>query len=109
VSNLVGNAVAHGDISRPIKILLAASLNEIRMTVQNYGNPIDPALLPTLFNPFKRGDDTRWSAGLGLGLYISERIIAAHRGTVSVTSSLEQGTIVEVGLPKDLGTHDAKQ
>ncbi|MGE5185923.1 MAG: ATP-binding protein [Acidobacteriota bacterium] len=38
--------------------------------------------------------------GLGLGLYISKEIIAAHRGTIGVRSSREAGTCFEIELPK---------
>ena len=54
-----------------------------------------------LFNPFARGEKLRGpSTGLGLGLYISERIVHAHRGQLSVQSSQAAGTRVEVILPK---------
>lgn len=101
VSNLLGNAVTHGDVTKPIYVVLTAEPAVVRMTVENQGPPIDPALLPTIFNPFARGGKPRGaSAGLGLGLYISERIIDAHRGTASVQSS-EAGTRFEVILPRD--------
>jgi transglutaminase-like putative cysteine protease len=57
--------------------------------------------LPLLFNPFAREQTYRHaSAGLGLGLYISERIVAAHGGTLSVPSSEAAGTQFEVRLPR---------
>ena len=71
------------------------------MRVVNAGARIDPAILPSLFNPFGRGDKTRaHSAGLGLGLYISERIIDAHGGKLSVQSTEEAGTRFEVTVPR---------
>ncbi len=93
VSNLLENAVAHGDNGRPIQVLLLSRPRAISMTVHNYGPPIDPAFLPLLFNPFARSDKPRGSsAGLGLGLYVSERIVDAHGGTLTVQSSPEAGT-----------------
>ena len=41
------------------------------------------------------------SNGLGLGLYIAERIVAAHGGTIAVTSSDHAGTAFTVRLPRD--------
>jgi signal transduction histidine kinase len=71
------------------------------VTVHNYGRPIDPAFLPLLFNPFARGERARGSsAGLGLGLYISERIVVAHRGRLTVQSDQETGTQFHVVLPR---------
>jgi len=101
VSNLLGNAVVHGDRARPIRVLLRAHANEVSMTVENQGAPIDPALLPLLFNPFARGHKPRGaSEGLGLGLYISERIVDAHGGRLTVQSTEASGTQFEVTLPR---------
>jgi len=94
VSQLVRNAVTHGDSSMPIDVELTESSDEILLRVHNYGRPIDPALMPILFDPFKRGarPDASTSKGLGLGLYISERIVSAHGGAIDVASSEEEGT-----------------
>jgi PAS domain S-box-containing protein len=100
VSNLVGNAVAHGDPTQPIHVVLTSRSDAVIMMVQNGGPPIAPELMPLLFNPFARDEKLRGSsAGLGLGLYISERIVHAHHGRLSVQSTQEAGTCVEVMLP----------
>lgn len=52
--------------------------------------------LATLFDPVDVGTDRRH---LGLGLYIVEKIIAAHGGTVVVRSDRDSGTIVEMHFP----------
>jgi signal transduction histidine kinase len=101
LSNLLGNAVTHGDPTRPIRVTLRAGPAAIVLTVQNQGPPIDPEFLPLLFNPFARGGKPLGrSAGLGLGLYISERIVDAHHGTLSAQSSSEAGTTFTVTVPK---------
>ncbi len=101
VSNLVGNAVAHGDPARPIHVVLTSRGDSVGLTVQNHGTPIPPDFLPLLFNPFARAEKPLGhSAGLGLGLYISERILHAHGGEISVTSSAESGTEVAVVVPR---------
>ena len=101
VSNLLGNAVTHGDPAQPIRVTLAARPGAVSLSVENQGPPIEPELLPLLFNPFAQGPKPRAAAaGLGLGLYISERIIAAHRGTLTVESSAAAGTRFEILVPK---------
>jgi PAS domain S-box-containing protein len=101
VSNLLTNALTHGDHSIPIKVFLSGRANTVTLTVSNHGKPIDPAFLPLIFSPFARSETSGSSAaGLGLGLYISERIIHAHGGTLSVQSSQELGTRFEVVLPR---------
>jgi PAS domain S-box-containing protein len=101
VSNLLGNAVTHGDVTKPVRIVLTSQPATVTMTVHNQGTPIAPAFLPLLFNPFARGSKPRGpSAGLGLGLYVSERIVDAHGGKLTVQSSRETGTRFEVTLPR---------
>ncbi len=101
VSNLLGNAVAHGDPARPVTVALARRDNVLSLCIHNHGEPISPGLQEELFDPFTRGKQTkrRSSDGLGLGLYISERIVAAHGGKIEVRSSAETGTEFEVLLP----------
>ena len=96
ISNLLENAIAHGDANTPIRVEVAPSGSMASLRVHNYGTPIDPELLPKLFDPFKQALWAKGRAhGLGLGLYIVERIIAAHDGTLAVTSSAETGTRFE--------------
>ena len=105
VSNLLGNATTHGDPTRAIVVLVARvdgqdSEAQVSFSVRNYGTPIDPSFLPLLFDPFRRQRKPEGrSAGLGLGLYISERIVRAHGGTIRVESSEKEGTLFETVIP----------
>jgi signal transduction histidine kinase len=99
ISNLVGNALTHGDPERSVTVAVALRNREIRLRVHNFGPPIDPALLPWLFDPFKRRDGHDRARGLGLGLYIADRIVSAHAGRIEVESTAETGTSFEVILP----------
>lgn len=106
VSNLLGNAATHGEPTRPIVVQVAqvdgASEPEVSFSVRNYGTPIDPSFLPLLFDPFRRQRKPEGrSAGLGLGLYISERIVRAHGGTIRVESSEKEGTLFEAVIPRE--------
>jgi len=60
---------------------------------------IPPDILPRLFEPFRAG--TERNDGLGLGLYIVEQIVTAHRGNVGVESNDVDGTTFRVSLPRD--------
>ena len=100
VSNLVGNAVTHGDPAGPIHVELSTRETVASLAVHNGGTPIDPEILPSLFDPFRRADKPRGRAdGLGLGLYIAERVVSAHGGKVEVSSSADAGTRFEVIIP----------
>jgi signal transduction histidine kinase len=101
VSNLLGNAVTHGDPEEPIVIRVTERGDLVSLSVRNYGPPIDPQALPLLFDPFRRvRKGEGHSEGLGLGLYISERIIKAHGGKIEVQSSAENGTHFEAVFPR---------
>jgi sigma-B regulation protein RsbU (phosphoserine phosphatase) len=59
----------------------------LRLSVANEGNPIPPAVMERLFQPFFRGAAQANHLGLGLGLYIASQIAQAHGGTLDVTST----------------------
>lgn len=87
-SNLLGNALSHGDKTQPIR--LDAETTEtggFRLSVANGGLPIPQEAMPKLFDPFVRGQSQGYKEGLGLGLYIAHEIAKAHKGTLTVTSS----------------------
>jgi two-component system sensor histidine kinase/response regulator len=103
VTNLLTNASQHGDPSQPVR-LRVDGLAESRVVVEvkNQGTPIPEELLPVIFDPFRRGDvrsDPK-AKGVGLGLYIAERVVAAHGGTISVQSSAKEGTTFTIDLPR---------
>jgi|SRR5579872_414335 len=101
VANLLSNALAHGAADKPVTVTLLSNEQSVKIAVHNYGEPIAAQFVPYLFNPFARGEKPIGpSDGLGLGLYISERIISAHGGRVDVESSVEGGTRFEVTIPK---------
>jgi len=103
LSNLVGNALEHGEAAHPIRVRLWDDTGVQRLEVNNRGTPIDPAILPHLFEPFRRGDahERRVSGGgVGLGLFIVREIVRAHRGDVEVRSTHEEGTTFGLILPR---------
>lgn len=100
-SNLLGNAVRHGDPAAPIRVEGRLDGASFCLAVENGGDPIPPARIERLFRPFRRGADgadIRASGapdegadgpgqGLGLGLYISREIARAHGGTLDLESA----------------------
>ncbi|MGE0159515.1 MAG: PAS domain S-box protein [Gemmatimonadales bacterium] len=108
ISNLVGNAAEHGDVTQPIRVELDGSRSDaIRLEVWN-GGAVPTEVLPTLFDPFRTaatGTTSNKARGLGLGLFIVQQIAEAHGGTIEVRSSAEAGTTFAVTLPR--GTSSA--
>jgi signal transduction histidine kinase len=107
-SNLLGNALAHGDPASPITVDVAARDREVVVTVHNRG-AIPAEMLPLLFEPFRPhpAQKKTKSPGLGLGMFIARQIATAHGGDVTVESSEETGTLVTVRLPKRAGASTA--
>ena len=61
--------------------------SSFEMSVSNAGDPISPAAIEKLFQPFYRGNESGSAQGLGLGLFIASEIAKAHGGTLEVDSS----------------------
>jgi signal transduction histidine kinase len=101
LSNLIGNALRHGDKSRPVEVSLRGFAEDrVLAEVHNQG-AIAPEAMPHLFDPFRRGKDIRGrSEGLGLGLYIVRQVVLAHGGEVEVESDTESGTTFRLILPR---------
>jgi len=98
-SNLVGNAIQHGENTAPIVIRVnGSSPDHVMLSVANAG-VILPAILPSIFDPFHSGR-RGVGEGLGLGLYIVRQITEAHRGTISVDSKPDSGTVFTVRIPR---------
>lgn len=108
LANLLGNAVQHGVAKSTINVTLRGEADEVVLQVHNRGQTIPAADLPGLFSPFKRltGNQARGSASgsLGLGLYIAERIVTAHGGTIGAESTDTDGTTFTVHLPRSPGS-----
>lgn len=102
-SNLVGNAVQHGDPGAPIGITVDGHAQHVEVAVRNLGLPIAPADARAIFDPLVRAPGSvapDRSASLGLGLYIAKQIANAHGGDVTLRSSDERGTVFAVVLPR---------
>lgn len=88
-SNLVSNAVRHGDPSLPIQVTIGQDADAARVSVQNWGETIPPEAMPCLFKPEGRyssyaSQETGSSAGLDLGLFIAAEIVANNGGKIEV-------------------------
>jgi signal transduction histidine kinase len=85
LSNLLGNAIAHGAPGQAIAVDAALRDDRFILSVTNQGAPIPEQVAAHLFKPFFRGNTSR-REGLGLGLYIVAEIARAHGGQLSVSS-----------------------
>lgn len=94
LSNLLTNAIVHGDITKPIHVYADLVDNELIIRVTNSGEPIAKESMSRLFQPFWRHEKQKDAGGLGLGLFIASQIAAAHEGVLSVNSDKKQTEFV---------------
>ena len=105
LSNLIGNALEHGSDGTTVSVELRGEDGGVAIAVHNRGPAIPANQLDGLFNPMKvRARSGGAPAGgpsgnLGLGLYIAELIVTAHKGRIEVETSEPEGTTVTVHLP----------
>jgi two-component system sensor histidine kinase/response regulator len=119
--NLISNALKHNPpglsldlilaletgISETIKnpeaveIALNPKLDQpmICCTIQDNGIGIPPEHCNSMFELYKRGNQTRRTIGLGLGLYLCRQIVTAHGGQIGVNSKLGDGSTFWFTLP----------
>jgi signal transduction histidine kinase len=87
LSNLVSNALTHGAPDAPVVVDAIARGGAFELSIANRGEPIAPAVLDKLFEPFFRASTRPTREGLGLGLYIANEIARSHGGKLSATST----------------------
>jgi two-component system phosphate regulon sensor histidine kinase PhoR len=101
ITNLVENAVKYSLEISAISIALNEEGEKAVLRIADNGLGIPEEEKKKIFQKFYRigQEETRKTKGTGLGLYIVEKILAMHRGTVSVKDNLPQGSVFEVVLP----------
>ena len=105
VSNLIGNALHHGEPKTTVEVRLdGTDAQTVRLTVANEGH-IAEELLPHIFDPFRSGGrKSARTQGLGLGLFIVHQIVHSHGGQIEVVSPPGEKTCFTVTLPRE--SHD---
>jgi signal transduction histidine kinase len=107
LSNLLNNAVQHGDPAAPIALSVAVEEGpQLTIRVKNQGKPIPSESLQVIFDPLVQlsekspiGIDTP-STNLGLGLFIAREVSTGHGGTLDVSSDAVNGTVFVLRIPQ---------
>ncbi len=98
-SNLISNAVKFCDKGDEVQVALDPHEHEFTVTVQDTGPGIRPEFQARLFEPFQR-DEMLTRQGTGLGLTITRRLVQSMDGTISVDSTLGEGSTFMISLPR---------
>lgn len=97
VVNLLTNAIKYAS-GKPITMSLSQVGDDAVIQVRDQGIGIAPEDMKRIFEPYERAS----ISGLGLGLFISRRIVEAHGGTLRVTSELGRGSVFTAVLPRNV-------
>jgi PAS domain S-box-containing protein len=99
--NLLSNAVKYNRQGGQVTVTCAPAGDRLRICVTDTGQGLPPEKLERLFIPFERlGAESTEIEGTGIGLVLSQRIVAALDGTMGVESVVGEGTTFWVELPE---------
>jgi len=99
LSNLLKNALVHGDPAHPIAVEAGIDDAGFILVVNNRGPQLGPDIIAQLFKPYWRAISRPGDEGLGLGLYISRQLAISHGGELRVTSKPGEGSVFSLVLP----------
>lgn len=100
--NLIENAIKYSD--KPSHIIISQSIETKwdKISIKDNGWGISNEEKKKIFDKFYRSgnEDTRKTKGTGLGLYIVQQIIKAHKGEIAILDNQPKGSIFNIYLPK---------
>jgi signal transduction histidine kinase len=103
ILNLISNARKYSPKHEPITVRIERQNEHSIIAIQDRGVGIPPEKLPHIFERFYRVPDIEVqngsSVGVGLGLYISQKIVERHGGRIEVQSSPGKGSTFSIVLP----------
>ncbi len=100
VENVLRNAIRYAPDNSAVEVSLERRGSGVDLAIRDYGPGVPDDLLPKIFDPFFRVDDSRDSAtgGVGLGLAIASRAVRLHHGEL-VAENVHPGLLVTMRLP----------
>jgi len=98
-TNLMENACKFS-VDHQVTVQISANTERLRINFIDHGVGIPEEDIPHLFHPFFRGLNQQYATGNGIGLSLTKKIITLHRGTISLSSVINVGSIFRIDLPK---------
>jgi len=97
--NLVSNAIKYSHEGDSVDVEITCDSQQLVLIISDHGIGIPKEYLNNLFLPFLRAENVGNVKGLGMGLYIVQQAVEAHRGKIAVESEVGMGTKFTVLLP----------
>lgn len=98
IENMVTNTIKYGE-GKPIEIKACQSGDKAIISVRDHGIGIGDKDQKKIFQKFERAVSVKKFSGLGLGLYISRKIVEAHGGIIKLESKVGHGSTFRIELP----------
>lgn len=99
LNNLISNAVYYDKNGENIYINLKKKEKEIELIVKDRGEGIDEENINNIFKKYYMASKKYSNIVFGLGLYISNKIITAHKGTITAKNNKDKGASFIIILP----------
>jgi signal transduction histidine kinase len=100
LTNLVSNAIKYSPRGGAVRLVARREDGAATISVSDEGSGIAPSELEHIWEPFRRtGVSNESIPGVGLGLWIARQIVEAHRGTLTVASTLGKGSTFTLSVP----------
>lgn len=104
LTNLLSNANKYSDTTVTCKIDILDESVRFRVTDRGIGIP--PEDLSHIYEPFYRGENGTLQRGTGIGLYVVERAVTVHGGTIDCETQPAEGTTFTVVLPRHISSSE---
>jgi signal transduction histidine kinase len=101
IEQLISNAINYSPEGSPVIVRLVRLPGEVIVSVVDRGIGIPPAEQERIFEPFFRASNTMGRAGMGMGLFVAQQILARHDGRIWFESAEGQGSTFSIALPID--------
>ena len=99
IVNLIGNAFKYSPNKRSPILDVLQTINEVKISVKDFGIGIPEKDLGNLFQTFYRASNVGNISGTGVGLMIVEHAIHTHNGRIELESKEGEGTTIKIYLP----------
>ncbi|CCY24252.1 MAG: PAS domain-containing protein [Brachyspira sp.] len=99
IKNLINNAIAHSNTKKDIDIKTGEIPGFITISVIDYGQGVPPQEIKLIFNKYYSAAKKFRKIGTGLGLYLSQQVIRAHGGEITVDSEENVRTEFCIKIP----------
>ena len=101
LKNIIDNACKFSG-SKPIRVELKSDDENVKIQISDQGIGIPEEDIENIFQPFYRGKNANYTAGYGIGLALTSKIIELHNGKISVESEVSKGSMFTTVLPNRL-------